>query len=83
MLWALLTSFSPLAGLIAAALGSIMFGIATPSEAAAMGSLGALLLAVGYGADYSKRRNVILVQAYGVFMATAAALFVRGQRDRS
>jgi TRAP-type mannitol/chloroaromatic compound transport system permease large subunit len=69
VLWALLTSFAPLAGLIGAALGSIIMGIATPSEAAAMGSLGALLLAVGYGADYSKRRNVILVQAYGVFMA--------------
>ena len=41
-------------GLIAAALGSIIFGLATPSEAAAMGSLGALLLAVGYGADYSR-----------------------------
>src|SRR3954470_1859416 len=67
--WALVTSFLPLAGLIGAALGSIIFGLATPSEAAAMGSLGALLLAVGYGADYSKRRNVILVQAYGVFMA--------------
>ncbi len=51
--WALLTSFAPLAGLIGAALGSIIFGLATPSEAAAMGSLGALLLAVGYGADYS------------------------------
>jgi TRAP-type mannitol/chloroaromatic compound transport system permease large subunit len=69
VLRALLTSFAPLAGLIGAALGSIILGIATPSEAAAMGSLGALLLAVGYGADYSKRRNVILVQAYGVFMA--------------
>jgi tripartite ATP-independent transporter DctM subunit len=66
--WALVTSFLPLAGLIGAALGSIIFGLATPSEAAAMGSLGALLLAVGYGADYSKRRNVLMVQAYGLFM---------------
>src|SRR3954465_14056626 len=39
--WALVTSFLPLAALIAAALGSIIFGLATPSEAAAMGSLGA------------------------------------------
>src|SRR5947207_1649841 len=38
-----------------------------------MGSLGALLLAVGYGADYKQRRNVILVQTYG---ALAAAFFV-------
>src|SRR5262249_23303265 len=68
VLWALITSFLPLAGLIGAALGSIIFGLATPSEAAAMGSLGALLLAVGYGADYSKRRNLLLVQVYGVLM---------------
>jgi TRAP-type mannitol/chloroaromatic compound transport system permease large subunit len=47
--------------------------LATPSEAAAMGSLGALLLAFGYGADYTKRRNVLLVQAYGVL---AAAFFL-------
>ena len=67
--WALVTSFAPLAALIGAALGSIIFGLATPSEAAAMGSLGALLLAVGYGADYSRRLNLILVQAYGVLMA--------------
>src|SRR5262249_59046193 len=69
VLWALITSFLPLAGLIGAALGSIILGLATPSEAAAMGSLGALLLAVGYGADYSQRWRVLLVQAYGVFIA--------------
>jgi tripartite ATP-independent transporter DctM subunit len=67
--WALVTSFLPLAALIGAALGSIIFGIATPSEAAAMGSLGALLLAVAYGADYSRRQNVLIVQAYGVLIA--------------
>jgi tripartite ATP-independent transporter DctM subunit len=64
--WALVTSFLPLAALIAAALGSIIFGLATPSEAAAMGSLGALLLAVCYGADYSRRWALLLIQAYGV-----------------
>ena len=84
---ALLTSFAPLAGLIAAALGSIIFGLATPSEAAAMGSLGALLLAVAYGADYSKRRNVLLVQVYGVlagaFFALSDRLRVYGCRCRS
>jgi TRAP-type mannitol/chloroaromatic compound transport system permease large subunit len=67
--WALVTSFLPLAALIGAALGSIIFGIATPSEAAAMGSLGALLLAVAYGADYSRRRNLLIVQVYGLLMA--------------
>src|SRR5512132_3187863 len=69
VLWSLLTSFAPLAGLIGAALGSIIFGLATPSEAAAMGSLGALLLAVAYGADYTRRHNVLIVQAYGLVVA--------------
>jgi TRAP-type mannitol/chloroaromatic compound transport system permease large subunit len=69
VLKALVTSFAPLAGLIGAALGSIIAGLATPSEAAAMGSLGALLLAVGYGADYSQRWRVLLVQVYGILMA--------------
>ena len=50
VLIALATSFLPLALLIAAALGSIILGIATPSEAAAMGSLGALILAAAYRA---------------------------------
>ncbi|MBA2690034.1 MAG: TRAP transporter large permease subunit [Burkholderiales bacterium] len=45
----LLTSFFPLAILIFAVLGSIVFGLATPSEAAAAGALGGLLLAAAYG----------------------------------
>ena len=48
ILLSLLTSFFPLALLIAAVLGAIMFGLATPSEAAAMGSLGAIVLAIVY-----------------------------------
>src|SRR5690349_11802841 len=38
----------PLAGLIAATLGSILAGLATPTEAAGIGALGALILAVVY-----------------------------------
>ena len=45
----LLSSFFPLAILIAAVLGSIVFGFATPSEAAAMGAFGGILLAWAYG----------------------------------
>jgi tripartite ATP-independent transporter DctM subunit len=45
----LLTSFFPLALLIGAVLGSILFGVATPTEAAAVGALGAALLATAYG----------------------------------
>ena len=44
----LVTSFVPLALLILSVLGAIMFGLATPSEAAAIGALGALALAVAY-----------------------------------
>ena len=50
ILWELLTGFLPLAALITAVLGAILFGLATPSEAAAMGALGALLLAAAYRA---------------------------------
>jgi tripartite ATP-independent transporter DctM subunit len=46
--WSLATSFLPLALLIAAVLGSIMFGLATPHEAAAVGALGSILLAAAY-----------------------------------
>jgi tripartite ATP-independent transporter DctM subunit len=38
----------PLLGLIAATLGSILAGLATPTEAAGIGSLGALILATAY-----------------------------------
>jgi tripartite ATP-independent transporter DctM subunit len=71
--WSLLTSFAPLFALIAAALGSIVFGLATPSEAAAMGSLGALILAVMYGADYSRPWALRLVQGYGILAALLIA----------
>ncbi|THD81368.1 TRAP transporter large permease subunit [Aliigemmobacter aestuarii] len=46
----LLTSFFPLAILILAVLGSILFGLATPTEAASIGALGGMLLAVAYRA---------------------------------
>ncbi|MEK7231319.1 MAG: TRAP transporter large permease subunit, partial [Pseudomonadota bacterium] len=38
----------PLLGLIAATLGSILAGVATPTEASAIGALGASLLAIAY-----------------------------------
>jgi tripartite ATP-independent transporter DctM subunit len=38
----------PLLGLIAATLGSILAGLATPTEASAIGALGALILAAAY-----------------------------------
>ncbi len=50
VLTAVATSFVPLALLIGSVLGAILLGLATPSEAAAMGALGALLLALAYRA---------------------------------
>ena len=44
----LLSSFFPLALLIVAVLGSIVFGLATPAEAAAVGGFGGFLLAAAY-----------------------------------
>ncbi len=46
--WMMLTSFVPLAALILSVLGAILFGLATPSEAAAIGALGGLILAALY-----------------------------------
>jgi TRAP-type mannitol/chloroaromatic compound transport system permease large subunit len=44
----LLSSFFPLAVMILAVLGSIVFGLATPTEAAAVGSFGGFVLAAVY-----------------------------------
>ena len=48
IVYELATAFVPLALLILSVLGAIMFGLATPSEAAAIGALGALVLAAAY-----------------------------------
>jgi TRAP-type mannitol/chloroaromatic compound transport system permease large subunit len=44
----LMGSLFPLAFMILAVLGSIVFGFATPTEAAAMGAFGGMLLAIAY-----------------------------------
>jgi len=48
LMWMLLTSFVPLAILILCVLGAILFGLATPTEAAAVGASGSLVLAGSY-----------------------------------
>lgn len=50
MIVMLATSFLPLAILILSVLGSILFGLATPTEAASIGALGGIVLAVVYRA---------------------------------
>ncbi len=65
----LLGSFFPLAMLILAVLGTIVFGLATPTEAAAMGSLGGLLLAAAY-----RRLNVSMVRESVYLTAKTSAM---------
>jgi tripartite ATP-independent transporter DctM subunit len=60
----LLTSFFPLALLILSVLGAILFGFATPSEAAAIGALGALILAAAYRSlNWTKLKESVFLTA--------------------
>jgi tripartite ATP-independent transporter DctM subunit len=60
----LLTSFIPLAALIAMVLGAILMGLATPSEAAAMGSLGSIILAIAYRSfSFAKLKESVFLTA--------------------
>ena len=65
----LLASFFPLAMLILAVLGTIVFGLATPTEAAAMGSLGGLMLAAAY-----RRLNLGMLQESVFLTAKTSAM---------
>jgi tripartite ATP-independent transporter DctM subunit len=71
----MLKAFVPLAALIMAVLGSILFGLATPSEAAAMGALGGILLAIVYKA-FSWQRLRESVYLTGRTSAMVCFLFV-------
>ena len=60
----LLTSAFPLMVLIMSVLGAILFGLATPSEAAAVGALGALVLAAAYRAlNWDRLREAVFLTA--------------------
>jgi tripartite ATP-independent transporter DctM subunit len=64
VLWALLTSFFPLTILIMSVLGCIFFGLATPTEAAAVGSLGSLILAAAYRSlSFGKIKESVILTA--------------------
>jgi tripartite ATP-independent transporter DctM subunit len=61
MIWEVIVGVVPLLGLIAATLGSILAGLATPTEAAGIGSLGALILAAAYGKlSYAGLKRAVL-----------------------
>ena len=65
----LLGSFFPLALMILAVLGSIVFGFATPTEAAALGSAGGFVLAAAY-----KRLNLAVVKESVFLTAKTSAM---------
>jgi tripartite ATP-independent transporter DctM subunit len=65
----LLTSFFPLAALILSVLGAILFGLATPSEAAGAGALASLVLAAAYGAlNFTMLRDSVFLTARATAM---------------
>ncbi len=69
VMWSLLTSFFPLAILIASVLGAILFGLATPSEAAGAGALASLVLAGAYGAlNFQMLKESVLLTARATAM---------------
>jgi tripartite ATP-independent transporter DctM subunit len=60
----LFKAFVPLAVLIMSVLGAILFGLATPSEAAAIGALGSVALAIAYRAmSWGKLREAVYLTA--------------------
>ncbi len=69
VLWALATSFFPLALLIISVLGAILFGLATPSEAAGAGALASMVLAAAYGAlNFTMLRDSVYLTARATAM---------------
>ena len=74
------TLFAPLA-LIVAVLGSILAGLASPTESAAMGGTGALMMA-GYRVNPDRGRPIVIGLLCLVVMLTITSLFdLRMQRD--
>jgi tripartite ATP-independent transporter DctM subunit len=63
----------PLGVLIAGTLGSILGGLATPTEAAAMGAMGAMALALAYR-KMDRRR--LMTAAVGTLQTTSMVLFL-------
>jgi tripartite ATP-independent transporter DctM subunit len=69
VIWSLLTSFLPLAALIVSVLGAILFGLATPSEAAGIGALGSIILAAAYRAlNFQMLRDSVFLTARATAM---------------
>jgi TRAP-type mannitol/chloroaromatic compound transport system permease large subunit len=73
----LLASFFPLVVLILAVLGSIVFGLATPTEAAAVGAFGGYVLAgiyllLNYPSEYVRRALLLWIPLWIPFLISIA-----------
>ena len=88
-IWFIVTSLIPTLFVILAVMGSIFFGVAAPTEAAAMGALAAILLAVMYKRltwptlkqatfDSLKVVAMIMWTVIGAFVFTGAFMVVGG-----
>jgi tripartite ATP-independent transporter DctM subunit len=73
MIRELVVGMVPLSILIAGTLGSILAGLATPTEAAAMGAFGGVILAFGYGKLNGK---MLINAAIGTMQTTSMVLFL-------
>ena len=86
VLWGVVTAVLPTAFLILAVLGSIFFGLATPTEASGVGAAGALLLAAANRRltfsvvqDALRRTTTTAAFIFAIFVgATAFSVVLRG-----
>ena len=80
ILWEFFTGVVPLAVVIFAALGSIIAGMATPTEAAGMAAVGAILLTIFYGRMSMERMKAAVLKALAtsslvLFLAVASNIY--------
>lgn len=79
-LWVTLTGIVPAFFLIGAVLGAILFGVATPTEAASLGALGALILTIAYGRFsmavlYDTLRRTLLINCMIMLIVVGGNMF--------
>lgn len=75
-----LTALVPMVALIVAVLGSISFGIASPTEAASVGALGTILLTMAYGrftlaTFWDALRQTLLVNSMILLIVVGGTIF--------
>lgn len=79
-LWVTLTALVPMVALIVAVLGSISFGIASPTEAASLGALGTIVLTILYGqfkwsTFWDALRQTLLVNSMILLIVVGGTIF--------